>query len=52
MAGNSSRTQGLRRGDAELKNSICPEKAPEGFQDMKWPEILPEPRALGGEMRN
>ena len=52
MAGNASSPQGLGRGDGGLKNSIYPEKAPEGFQDMKWPEMLPVPRALGGEMRD
>ena len=33
-------------------NSIYPYKAPEGFRDVKRPEILPDPRALGGDMRN
>ncbi len=52
MAGSPSSSQGLGRGDAGLKDSIYPEKAPEGFQDMKWPEVLPAPRALEGGMRD
>ena len=34
------------------KNSISPDKAPEGFQDAEQPEMLPEPRDLGRRMRN
>ena len=49
---DASRRRGEEREDAELKNSISPKVAPEGFYGTKRGKILPDAGAKRGKMRN